>query len=93
MSWRHPLLQLRSVPSTASQTVPHPSRSLLPVLKWWRHRVRQGKAAFLRRADSLIIGEGLLVIPEIEKAAAMAPPYASSATGGFAGSEARMRAD
>jgi hypothetical protein len=41
--------------------------------------------------SGLIIGEGLLVVPEIQNSAAMAPPYAGSATSGFARSEARMR--
>jgi hypothetical protein len=39
----------------------------------------------------LIIGEGLLVVAGVEQAAAMAPPYAGSATSGFARSEASMR--
>ena len=41
--------------------------------------------------SGLIIGEGLLVVPEIEQAADKAPPYGGLATSGFARSEARMR--
>ena len=73
--------------STASQTAPHPSRvstRLSATVAAWGFA---GRHSFDARTG-LIIGEGLLVVAEIEKAAAMAPPYASSATSSFAPSEA-----